>query len=365
MKKFNNKLDEVIKENSDKLKFTGKGITSRLPRTSWLDNYKNGGDISLSNVYPNQMVPKFEEGGSLDCPCPDQPDCKCPEVTYTHNPGTKGIYRLQRTVTPYTSNRDIRRYTQAPTDPRQVNFIQNYAGAIGYQDDPSFVYPTQVPMEGEKHWNIDKFLIDPQFSRKYGRLENAETTKEQARANALADMYKYYMLQYPNKKGKAFRQAKRFVRREIDPRISGPFYDYYLNKDLPIGGIGGIESFADANRLEQLYQVNPVPAQADMDRLKDVSIDYFRNYKKMSKKEAENYWKEWERGAAQFPAGDPAFYNNSTEMSEPLVPLKYGGGAGPYPKFPSTGMLTSVGAGPKVPTMKKGGQTNWTDKYKF
>jgi hypothetical protein len=283
-----------------------------------------GGDISIPNVYPNQMIPKFDPGGSLDCPCPDQPDCKCPEVTYTHNPGTKGIYRLQRTVTPYTSNRDIRRYTQAPTDPRQVNFIQNYAGAIGYQDDPSFVYPTQVPMEGEKHWNIDKFLIDPQFSRKYGRLENAETTKEQARANALADMYKYYMLQYPNKKGKAFRQAKRFVRREIDPRISGPFYDYYLNKDLS-SGIGGIESFADANRLEQLYQVNPVPAQADMDRLKDVSIDYFRNYRKMSKKDAEALWNSWERGAAQPPAGDPAFYNNSTEMSEPLVPLKYGG----------------------------------------
>jgi hypothetical protein len=231
------------------------------------------------------------------------------EVTYTHEPGQRGAYRLQRTVTPYTSNRDIRKYTQTPTAPRQVNFLQNYAGAIGgYQDDPGFNYPTQVPYEGAKHWNVDRFIIDPQFS---GRNITNKESLEQNRANVLADMYKYYMLQDPEHRGKAFRKAKRFVHREIDPKIEGPFLQSYNtvgteNPDRFQIGNQGPENFANENKLKDLYwsqmtgndnkQVTP----EEIDKLKNVSMDYFRNYKKMSKKEAKDQWKNWEEDAANF-----------------------------------------------------------------
>jgi hypothetical protein len=229
------------------------------------------------------------------------------EVTYTHEPGKRGAYRLQRTVTPYTRNRDIKRFTQAPTDPRQVNFLQNYAGAItGYQDDPGFKYPTQVPYEGAKHWNIDRFVIDPQFTTSTGNLQTGKSTLEQNRANTLADMYKYYMLQDPEHKGRAFRKAKRFVRREIDPRIKGSFLQSYntastSNPDYFQKGYQGTANYTNQNSLKDLYfreatgegKVTP----EEIEKLKDVSMDYFRNYKKMSRRDAKDQWNTWEQQA--------------------------------------------------------------------
>jgi len=240
------------------------------------------------------------------------------EVTYTHEPGQRGEYRLQRTITPYTSNRDIKRFTEAPTDPRQVNFLQNYAGAIsGYQDDPDFVYPTQVPIEGDKHWNIDRFIIDPQFSGRTASLYTTESTAEQNRANTLADMYKYYMLQDPEHKGRAFRKAKRFVRNEVDSRTKGPFLQSYntSTEDPTFKGWQGTSEFASQNRLKDLYWNEAIgegtitPEQ--IDKLKNVSIDYFRNYKKLSKKEAEAQWNQWEEDAAAYVG------NRKYEMANP------------------------------------------------
>jgi hypothetical protein len=66
--------------------------------------------------------------------------------------------------------------------------------------------------------------------------------------------------------------------------------------------------------------------------------------------------------AAGAIAGSAAIANEKKHGGS--IKFKYGG-EGPYPKFPSTGMLTSIGAGPKVPTMKKGGKTSWIDKYNF
>jgi hypothetical protein len=45
-------------------------------RGGWNEIKKNGGDVSPPNVYPNQMVPRFDDGGE-DCPCPEF-NCQCP-----------------------------------------------------------------------------------------------------------------------------------------------------------------------------------------------------------------------------------------------------------------------------------------------
>jgi len=298
-------IKEARKEFSEK-------YPNSLPLLDKLNDSKNRGETiefmnSIKNdpetylrmfndvtAIPGQQTPMARYGGGLD-----QYQTKG-EVTYTHEPGKEGLYRLQRTVTPYTSNRDIRRYTQVPTDPRQINFIQNYAGATGSQDNSEFVYPTQVPIEGEKHWNIDRFIIDPQFSNR--SITNNESL-EQNRANVLADMYKYYMLQDPEHKGRAFRQAKRFVRREIDPRIKGPFLQSYNtagteHPDYFQGGYQGPQNFDSQNRLKDLYwrellgSGNVTPEE--IEKLKDVSFDYFKNYKGLSKKQAKEQWKKWE-----------------------------------------------------------------------
>ena len=275
------------------------GYISDKAKATQFGQYAEGGS-SWMLTNPNRIAtyfPRMANGGGLD-----QYQTKG-EVTYTHEPGKEGSYRLQRTVSPFLSNRDIRRYTQTPTSPRQVNFVQNYAGAIGSQDNPEFNYPTQVPIEGKKHWNIDRFIIDPQFSNR--NLPNQESL-QQNRANTLADMYKYYMLQDPEHKRKAFRQAKRFVRREIDPRIKGPFIQSYNtvgigNPDYFQQGYQGTENFANQNAIKDLYFREAVGSgnvtPEEIEKLKDVSMDYFRNYKKMSRRESKYQWNKWNQEA--------------------------------------------------------------------
>lgn len=234
------------------------------------------------------------------------------EMTYTWDPmGSAGDqYMLKRTVTPYTSKRDIRRFTQLPTDPSQVNFISNYGAAIGDPSSEGFNYPTSVPYEGEKHWNIDRFLIQPAFGNLSSDLQNKESTRKQMKNNVLADMYKYFMIQNKGDKKDAWKQAKQFVRKEINPRIRGSFYDAYLRgNDMPLTGLGlGITSaipntyMYNVNQMMEdagteladfaarRYAENPVPKS----KYKKFGMDWLMNYKGLSRKEAKDYLKKSE-----------------------------------------------------------------------
>lgn len=183
-----------------------------------------------------------------------RPDPKNPikkEITYKHqpagnikqtgyddidldesNPGPIGEqYMLKRTVTPYKSKRKIRKFTEAPTDPRQVNFLSNYAGGLGEPLNKSFKYPTSVPYEGKKSWNIDRFLIDPQFSSGYEDLNQEDRlNKRELKNNTLADMYKYFMLQNKGDREKSWKEAKNFMKEEVNKRTKTPMYNLLVGK---------------------------------------------------------------------------------------------------------------------------------------
>lgn len=227
------------------------------------------------------------------------------EKTIVHQPGTDADgnpsdkYMVKKTITPYTSNRDIKKNTPIPKTPSDVNFISNYKGALGVIDD----YPTSVPIEGDKHWNIDRFILeDPAGAW-------AKESPEKIRNSILAEQYKYQMLQDPENKNKDFRKAKQFVRQEIDPRINGAFYkDYYTNPNAPFFG-SSITNFANENPVLKLRALNyniksdimdlPSNDEAysknmwDENRLKKVSLDYLKTFKKMSKSQANEQYKKW------------------------------------------------------------------------
>jgi len=249
-------------------------------------------------------------------------------------------YMLKRTVTPYTSKRDIKKFTQAPTDPRQVNFLSNYAGAIGEPLSKGFKYPTSVPYEDEKHWNIDRFIIDPQFVTSE-KLNTTESTKEEMKKNVLADMYKYYMLQNEGDRDDAWKQAKKFVRQEINPRVKGEVYDEYLRKDLPIPNIMGITSLVDNSYLQkynsvrdrtlsettddddaftELMQKNPL----SKGKAFRVGMDWLMNYKGLSRKEAKktlNKTKElpkYEQSDAEPMDMDPSKWKDGGAIVDPM-----------------------------------------------
>ena len=172
------------------------------------------------------------------------------EHTFVHQPGMhydenlegtpSDTYMLKRTVNSFPTDEDVRLNVQMPSSPKDVNFISNYKGAIGHVDK----YPTSVPFEGEKHWNIDRFIIDPHFGIGNPNLENENTDKTQQRRNVLADMYKYYMLQNKGDKDAAWKQANEFMKKEIDPRISGPMYEK-LRGNINYDSGTGITSVVD------------------------------------------------------------------------------------------------------------------------
>jgi hypothetical protein len=241
------------------------------------------------------------------------------EHTFMHQPGWVGAddetdqdkrytnrYMLKRTVSPYTTDEDVRLNTLAPTRPQDVNFISNYANSAGYDSESE--YPTKVPYEGEKHWNIDRFAIDPEFSSLYPDLENTKeyTDKTQQRRNTLTDMYKYFMLQNKGDRDVAWKQANEFMTKEIDPRISGPVYDVLHNSD-PLGWLSGSITSMIPNEYRRTYDslLNEAKLPEEQrsyianeflknpsspEQVKGLAMDWLVNYKKMSPKEAETHY---------------------------------------------------------------------------
>ncbi len=248
------------------------------------------------------------------------------EKTYIHQPrgmvydekdnpiGLSEQYMLKRTVTPYKSKKDIRKYTTAPSSPRDVNFISNYAGS-GVIGDPVKVneksatkYPTEVPFEGEKHWNIDRFVIEPVgFSS--NTMPKVSDIK-QAKKSVLADMQKYYMLQGQDRSD-AFKSAKKFVKKEVNPRINSAYFKETYGENARLHRVHNqpITNFADENPFiglklqneyikkfknnlginEKEYSKNPM-TKKDMEK---VSLSYLTEFKKMPKKEAKQKIRVW------------------------------------------------------------------------
>jgi len=253
-------------------------------------NYKRGGQFK-----------QFQPGGFVTTDTTTLPK----ETRYVHNPsvGGKTDYAIRRTVTPYKTEDEIRKFTEMPTSGEDVDFLYWYRNASNKKDAMS------VPFKGDKHWNIDRGIIDVEFGKNYPNLNQSGTTVEQNRNNVLADMYKYYMLQYPDNKDKAWREAKRFVRKEIDPRINNEYFrDVIINKTAPntgtLTGFGNENPFKRLQDFNQMFVDNPElafayhrnynPSEWTMDRMKGIAKDYLRDYKGLSRRDTRRQLRDWE-----------------------------------------------------------------------
>lgn len=233
-----------------------------------------------------------------------------------HSPSINGYYELSKTVSPYNSKRAIMKNTAEPLTPQEVNFISNYRGALGEIND----YPTYVPFEGDKHWNIDRFIIDPAFSNHYESLKSGQSEKG-LKMNVLADMYKYNMLQGQDRK-EAFKNAKNFIKTEINPRINNSFFkNVMLDKPVPFGI--SIDTFGDGSNpiigvrdINKKLEEDPeaFPYYRDYaknpwseNKTKKIILDYLTAFKRMSNKDARNKYNEWKSEA---DAEDDKLYNN-------------------------------------------------------
>jgi broad specificity phosphatase PhoE len=298
----------------------------------WYSNngYKKGtgvlNSIDKGKAYNN---PNYAMGGDITSGDPI-------EKVLLHQPAANFNYALKKTVTPYKTNQEIKKNTKPVTDPEDINFLFNYRHTA--HADPNEENATSVPYEGDKHWNIDRFITDPQFGIGYGRLKSDDNSIEAERRNTLADMFKYQMYQHPEQsKGKSFREAKRFVRNEIDSRVNGPYFQNYMRDELGAYPDNSLDittytknnPFFEAWKGTQTkdvvhaeYRKNPW----DDNKVEKISTDYLRNTKKFSRKETKAQIEKWKTESKSMIDN---YYKpksiNQTNVGEPIQELAMGG----------------------------------------
>ncbi|MFM7088667.1 MAG: hypothetical protein ACKOW9_04005, partial [Candidatus Paceibacterota bacterium] len=159
---------------------------------------------------------------------------------YYHNPkynmitkigDIKVSYSLGATKCPYSNLQDMKEKTAVPVSLGETDFFTNYINAKNETDtvltdevtgnryynfkeyDPSI---SGVSYEGEKHFNIQRFLIDPHY--RFFHIK-----KDEARINALYDMYRYFLYQEKGNRDKAWEEANRFMQENVDPLVNSKY----------------------------------------------------------------------------------------------------------------------------------------------
>lgn len=164
-----------------------------------------------------------------------------------HNPksgfltpdGNKKVsYSFGATENPYKNLQDIKDQTPVPQSLTETDFFTNYINAKietdhvktdtvtgnSYYDfteyTPSIV---GVDYEGDKHWNVNRFLINPHF-------KEFHIKKDQAEMNAMHDIYRYFLYIEKGDREKAWDEAHEFMTKEVDPIIKGKWNEWYTNR---------------------------------------------------------------------------------------------------------------------------------------
>ncbi len=164
---------------------------------------------------------------------------------YTETGLQKVSYAFGATETPFKTLEEMKEKTRVPKSLGETDFFSNYINARSETDDvvtdpetgnryynyhntmDSVI--TGVPVEGDSHWNIDRFLLQPHY-RDFG------IPKAEARKNALNDMYKYFLYQEKGNRDSAWQKANDFIEKNIDVITESKFCKWYeenLNNIFP------------------------------------------------------------------------------------------------------------------------------------
>jgi hypothetical protein len=156
----------------------------------------------------------------------------------------------------------------------------------------------------------------------------------QAKKNVLADMYKYNMLQGQDRK-EAFRNAKKFVRTEVNSRVNSRYQKemdrlaHVHNKSITnftgdnpfidLRNVNNDESLSRSNPYYKDYFENPF-TERDM---KKISRSYLKNFKKMSGKESRQTVKDWITAADEYDRKVAYEMANPVDRPGPSCPPGY------------------------------------------
>jgi hypothetical protein len=157
------------------------------------------------------------------------------EIRFFHNPSSGGklTYSLGVTLCPYETEEEIFLYTQQPSSFWSSDFFCNYINTKTEDTehtemliDPQtwnqyYNYPSSsIEVTWSKHWNIQRFLIQPHY-------QNVWLSKEQARINVVYDLFKYYLFFYQGNKDLAKQASKKLMISYVDPIVNSYFEERY------------------------------------------------------------------------------------------------------------------------------------------
>ncbi len=143
------------------------------------------------------------------------------------------LYSVGSTQSPFEDLDSMKEKTKIPKSLWETDFFTNYMNAKSETDkvitDPVTWYRyydpndktydppiSEVSFEWEKHFNLQRFLIDPHFTF-------FNVPKDTARINALYDIYKYYLVLEKWDREKAWEKSSKIITEYVDPIINSRF----------------------------------------------------------------------------------------------------------------------------------------------
>lgn len=145
-------------------------------------------------------------------------------------------YTLGSTRAPYSSIKEIREKTPVPKSILESDFYVNYActalsqldgektdivtGNRCYAESEESIRANKgVPFDGEKHWNVKRFFIDPHYA-------SFDVDPKQAELNAWYDIYKFYLYLDGGNREIAWQHATDFMKEQVDPVLRGRYLSW-------------------------------------------------------------------------------------------------------------------------------------------
>jgi len=147
-------------------------------------------------------------------------------------------YALGSTKSPFENLEEIKEKTKIPQSLGEVDFFVNYINSHSNADSMIedsitgsryYNYKENEPdrdgvdYEGENHWNVQRFFIDPHFS-------HFKTTLEESGKNATYDIYKYFL--YQQKKDQEKELGQKVADTDVDRNIAWQRAEEFMDESV-------------------------------------------------------------------------------------------------------------------------------------
>ena len=202
-----------------------------------------------------------------------------------------------------------RAYTMAKTEAYADNLSGNEPLPKHIQFDPvtGYVYSTQkdnenapfpdIDIEGDKHWNLQRFVMNPYVGEEMTR--NMRVKKDltlgdnpfpvgknldEQKINIFKDIYGRNLLKYPDDRDRAYNESVALMNDKVEPMLNSDYYKFVTDINIPIEERSPISVTPYTYSVSSKHTSGSITDRADHDyrmlySIKDPSIDDIEKYR--------------------------------------------------------------------------------------